>query len=69
MRIHNQAINILGPLSPYFTILHSEKLCFYFLSADPDPIRIQGPDNQKLEKKLLLKKKKKFFSKQQFTYP
>jgi hypothetical protein len=41
------------------------------LEINPDPIRIQGFNDQKLNKKLQLKKKIKFFlyQKPQFTYP
>jgi hypothetical protein len=39
-------------------------------NTDPDPIRIQGFNDQKLKKKLQLNKKKNFFDqKLQFTYP
>ena len=39
--------------------------------TDPDPIRIQGFNDQKLKEKKQLKKKIKFFfdQKLQFTYP
>jgi hypothetical protein len=39
--------------------------------TDPDPIRIQGFNDQKLKKKKITAEKKKFFfdQKLQFTYP
>ncbi len=36
---------------------------------DPDPIRIQGFNDQKLKKNNSWKKKKNFDQKLQFTYP